>query len=64
MITLVTFSFLNTKTILNLSFASLTLFIILMVGVLILGIETKGIKRWLHIIKISVQPFEFVWNKA
>ncbi|WP_233417516.1 FtsW/RodA/SpoVE family cell cycle protein [Wolbachia endosymbiont of Brugia malayi] len=27
---------------------------------LVLGIETKGAKRWLHIVKISVQPSEFV----
>nr|WP_245800750.1 FtsW/RodA/SpoVE family cell cycle protein [Wolbachia endosymbiont of Wuchereria bancrofti] len=54
LITLVAFSFLNTKTILNLSFANSTLFIILIVAVLVLGIETKGAKRWLHIVKISV----------
>ncbi|MDR3132381.1 MAG: FtsW/RodA/SpoVE family cell cycle protein [Rickettsiales bacterium] len=60
LVTLVTFSFLNIKTILNLSFAGFTLFIILMVAVVILGMETKGARRWLHIFKISIQPSEFV----
>ncbi|UPA54762.1 FtsW/RodA/SpoVE family cell cycle protein [Wolbachia pipientis] len=60
LITLVTFSFLNTKTILNLSFAGFTLFTILVATAIILGIEVKGAKRWLHIVKISVQPSEFV----
>ncbi|NSX82956.1 cell division protein FtsW [Wolbachia endosymbiont of Atemnus politus] len=60
LIALVTFSFFNTKTILNLSFASFTLFIILMAAVVILGIEAKGAKRWLHIVKISIQPSEFM----
>ncbi|MGL9731883.1 MAG: FtsW/RodA/SpoVE family cell cycle protein [Wolbachia sp.] len=60
LVTLVTFSFLNIKTILNLSFAGFTLFIILMVAVVILGMETKGARLWLHIFKISIQPSEFV----
>lgn len=60
LVTLVIFSFLNTQTILNLSFASFTLFFILMVAVIVLGIETKGAKRWLHIFKISIQPSEFM----
>ncbi|MGL9717577.1 MAG: FtsW/RodA/SpoVE family cell cycle protein [Wolbachia sp.] len=60
LIALVTFSFLNIKTILSLSFASFTLFIILMATVIILGIEAKGAKRWLHIVKISIQPSEFM----
>ncbi|MDM8335771.1 FtsW/RodA/SpoVE family cell cycle protein [Wolbachia pipientis] len=60
LITLVTFSFLNTKTTLNLSFKGFTLFIILMAVVIILGVEAKGAKRWLHIVKISVQPSEFI----
>ncbi|MFP3016752.1 MAG: FtsW/RodA/SpoVE family cell cycle protein [Wolbachia sp.] len=60
LITLVTFSFLNTRTILNLSFAGFILFTILVAAAIILGIEVKGAKRWLHIVKISVQPSEFV----
>ncbi|MCX3064920.1 MULTISPECIES: FtsW/RodA/SpoVE family cell cycle protein [unclassified Wolbachia] len=60
LITLVTFSFLNTRTILNLSFAGFALFTILVATAIILGIEVKGAKRWLHIVKISVQPSEFV----
>ncbi|QOD38176.1 FtsW/RodA/SpoVE family cell cycle protein [Candidatus Wolbachia massiliensis] len=60
LITLVTFSFLNTKAILNLSFAYFTLFTILMAVVIMLGIEAKGAKRWLHIAKISIQPSEFM----
>ncbi|WCR58293.1 FtsW/RodA/SpoVE family cell cycle protein [Wolbachia endosymbiont of Ctenocephalides felis wCfeJ] len=60
LVTLITFSFLNVKTIFNLSFAGFTLFIILMVAVIILGMEAKGAKRWLHIFKISIQPSEFM----
>lgn len=57
---LITFSFLNIKAILNLSFMSFVLFIVLMVIVITLGAEAKGAKRWLYIFKMSIQPSEFM----
>ncbi|MDG7056138.1 MAG: FtsW/RodA/SpoVE family cell cycle protein [Wolbachia endosymbiont of Meromenopon meropis] len=57
---LLIFSFFDTKTILNLSFLGFILFVILMIAVVALGMEAKGAKRWLYIVKISIQPSEFV----
>ena len=60
LITMISISFMNDKSIRRLALLGLMIFSIMLLLILFLDFEIKGSKRWLKLFGISVQPSEFI----